>query len=172
MNFHTFPLFAKVLAPACTLLLSGCAAPEGYPSLNTRDSERVSGTFAPPPTTQFTPPPITNATIEQLGELGQSARVADAEFQAGIDGARAAIAGLSGAATGSLNWSEGQVTIAALESSRANTLIALAEIDRLFVEAALQGARLDGITTVQDEVSNLIKEQDAIIDSLRAALEQ
>lgn len=158
------------LALAFTLSLGACAAPEGYPSLSTRDSERVSGAMQAPQTPAFTPAPPAPATLESLGDLAVSAREAHDRFLAAAGQTRAPVSAAAGSEIGSIGWSAAQAEIAALDSIRNGSVIALADIDRLYVESALSGADLAELEAVRDEIGALVEDQDQLIASMLATL--
>ncbi len=166
MNLRLFPL----LALACALPLAACAAPEGYPSLAVRDSERVSGSFDAPSSPAFIPTATAPATIAELGELAEMAREAHASFLAQAGEARRPVANAAGAARGSLEWSAAQVAIARLESTRSNALVALADIDRLYVAAALEGGELERLAAARDEVAALVEQEERLLTEMLATL--
>ncbi len=150
-------------------LLAACAATgEGYPTLATRDIERMGGAMevepAPPP------PPPAPATLATLEELEATARAAHAEFLAAAPRARTLAAAASGAARGSERWAVAQVAIADLESTRSEAMIALADLDRIFVEAATSAQSTDSITAVRSDIDALVAEEDAVIGSLLATV--
>ena len=150
-------------------LLGACAAAgEGYPSLATRDIERTGGVMevepAPPPAP---PAPSTLATLE---ELEATARAAHADFLAAAPRARALTSAARGAARGSERWSVAQVAIADLESTRSEAMIALADLDRIFVDAVTSAQATESINAVRTEIEALVAEENAVIESLLATL--
>ncbi len=166
MKLNLFPC----LATASTLLLVGCAAPDGYPSLAIRDSERMSGNFQTPPSPIFTPTAPTPATIAELGTLAESAHAAHTRFLAQVAETRVSVIDAVGEESGSLSWSAAQVAIARLESTRADALVALADIDRLYVTAALDGNELLQLEVTRGDISALVDEQNRLLSDLFAAL--
>ncbi len=160
-------LFALTLFP----LLAACAAPDGaYPSLATRDIERVGGVMEVEPVPA--PQPPAPATLANLDELAASARDAHAEFLAAAPRARALASSASGAARGSERWSVAQVAIADLESKRSEAMIALADLDRIFVEAATSAQATDSISATRQEIDALVAEENAVITALLAMVGQ
>ena len=148
------------------VLLAACAAPQGdYPSLAIRDAERVSGTMevAPPPPPPAPPPA---ATLESIEQLLADARAAHTQFQAATPAARSVTQGASGSARGSDSWSRAQVAIADLEARRSIVMIALADLDRLYVNAATSAEDLTLIAVARDEIGVMVDEQNSVIDSL------
>ena len=156
----------KLALPAAALMLAGCAgAPEGaFPSLAIRDVERVTGTLAPPPV--FTPAAPAPATLDRLAALRADAAEAHARFLAAAPAARASIGAASRAATGSERWARAQVALAGLETIRGQAMIALADLDRIYVDAATSGGALASVAAARDEVARMVEEEDRLIDSL------
>jgi hypothetical protein len=158
------------LALPAIFLLHACSAPDGYPSLAIRDSERVSVTMASPDSANFTPPPVPQATIENLDLLSANALAANERFLAATDGVRVSVGRAAGAATGSEEWSVAQVEIAGLESLRSDTMHALADIDQIFINAVIEGEEFDAASRTRDEIALLVTEQDRIISALLTTL--
>lgn len=160
---------SRLLPIAAFALLAACASPEGeYPSLAIRDIERVSGSLevepAPPPPA----PPA--ATLASLDELAASARAAHQRFLSAEPGARELTAAASGAARGTEAWARAQVAIANLEAQRSQTMIALADLDRIYVDAATSALATESISDVRSEIDELVAQQDATIRSLLGRL--
>lgn len=163
----SFPLATMAIAA----LLAGCAAPRAdYPSLAVRDSERVSGTMevAPPPPPPAAQPP---ATLDQLDELVAHARSAHEQFLAAAPDARDSAQAASEAEPGSEDWGRAQIAIADLEARRSVAMIALADLDRLYVNASSSAEDLTPIVTARDEIGALVDQQNAVIDSLLGELQ-
>lgn len=159
----------RLLVFALLPLVSACAgAGEDYPTLAVRDVERAGGMMevepAPPP------PPPAPSTLTSLDDLAATARAAHAEFLAAAPRARTLASAASGAARGSERWAVAQVAIADLESKRSDAMIALADMDRIFVEAATSATATDSISEVRSEIDALVAEEDAVIQSLLATV--
>lgn len=153
------------------LLLAGCATPATqFPSLAIRDSERVSGSMAAPATPVATPAPIAPATLAQLERLLATVRSSHTAFTAATPAAQRAVANARGAALGSDSWSAAQVAVAGLESSRSDGMIALGDLDRLFVDAAVAGDEFERLETARMEADRLVAEETAEIDRLLGGL--
>ncbi|MFB0610899.1 hypothetical protein [Aurantiacibacter poecillastricola] len=152
-----------------TLSLGACAsAGEDYPSLALRELERESGTMAVEPAPP--PPPTAPSTLGELDDLAAAAREAHADFLAALPRARSLTSGAAGAPRGSEAWSRAQVGIAELESQRSEAMIALADLDRIYVDAATSALSTEGIASVRSEIDALVDEQDAAISQLLAQL--
>ncbi|MFC4256097.1 hypothetical protein GRI97_11790 [Altererythrobacter xixiisoli] len=151
------------------LSLGACArASTDYPSLAIRDVERAQGTMLPP--APYIPPPISAATGDQLTRLAQQADAAHREFGTLADRARRAVTAARGQGPGSDNWAVAQVAVAQLESQRSATMIQLADLDRIFVDAAAQGNELTRIEEVRQKVSAMVDSENLLIDELLRSL--
>lgn len=150
----------RLAALPCLALLAACAAPEGeYPSLAIRDIERVTGTMMPTQTPPA-PPPARPAdpTLAQLDSLAGSARAAHQRFLAKVDEAARVIGAAGG--SGSESWARAQVALADLQAERSAAMIALADIDRLYVDAAREGTDTAYLRQVHTEVTALVAAED------------
>ncbi len=152
-------------------LLAACATPaEDYPSLALRDAERVSGSFEPAPPAPYVPPPTPAAVVDRLGQLERDAAAAHQAFQAAAPAARSAVAAAGGAELGSEAWARASVEVAGLESARSKAMIALADLDRLMVDAGTTGGELTRIVAVRDTVIAQVEAEDATIEGLLRTL--
>lgn len=159
-------------------LVTACASSDSgrYPSLATRPGERVSGTVAPvaPPA----PPLATAATGSRLAQLRAQALAAHARFGERRGSAASLSAAAQGAAVASEAWAVAQVALASLEGARSEAMIALADLDSLFIDAkagavATGGSGdVDAIAATRDEVSGWIGEEDATLAALRGRLRE
>lgn len=166
MNFGRICLTAAL---GCSL--GACAtASEDYPSLALRPAERVTGTMEPAPPEPYVPPPTPPAVIDRLDQLAGEAASAHQAFLAETPRARNAVAAARGADPGVDSWAVAQVAVAGLESSRSKAMIALADLDRLYVDAALDAAALDRIGPARDRVAAQVAEQNGTIDTLLRSL--
>ena len=152
-------------------LLAACATPDGeYPSLAIRDAERVEGSFEPAPPTPYVPPPTPAAVLDRLDRLAADAASAHRAFLAEAPAARSAVAAASGAEFGGDSWARASVALAGLEGARSQAMIALADLDRLMVDAALEGGELERIVAVRNVVIAQVDEQNATIEGLSRSL--
>lgn len=151
-------------------LVAACASPASeYPSLAVRDIERVSGTMDVASAPPSPAPPA--ATLASLDDLAATARAAHQRFLASAPEARSLADSAAGAPWGSNSWARAQVAIADLEAQRSQAMIALADLDRIFVEAATSAQSTDSITAVRQEIDTLVAQQDAVIRSLLTTVE-
>ena len=151
-------------------LLAACATPEGeYPSLDIRPQERASGTLQPPPA-PYVPPPTPALVLGRLEQLAADAVSAHRAFLAEAPAARSAVAAASGAEPGRDGWARASVALAGLASARSRAMIVLADLDRLMVDAAVEGGELERIVAARDRVIAQVDEQNAVIASLSRSL--
>ena len=123
------------------LLAAGaCAEPGPYPSLAPRPAEKAYADDADE--RQPTPQPDDPALAAEIDRLAAEARAGSADFDAALPAAPAAAAAAGG--TGSDSWIEAQQALSRLESARARTTAALADLDRLAVERSSAGTLGDG----------------------------
>jgi hypothetical protein len=149
------------------LLATACAGPGKYPSLATREAERATGTLQPAAPEPYAPPTTPAETLDRLGTLSAEAKAAHQAFLAAADRARGPAAAARGTGEGSNAWSVAQIALADVESSRSATMIALAELDRLYVDTELAGGDLSRIGPARDEAAALVAAEDAALDALR-----
>ncbi len=150
--------------------LGACAtSSEEYPSLAIRDVERLAA-MPPAEPVPYVPPAPPAATLGRIDQLAGEAASAHRAFLAEAPRARSAVAAARGAEPGAESWSVAQVAVAGLEASRSKAMIALADIDRIYVDAALEGLALERISAARDQVSAQVEEQDATIGTLLGGL--
>ena len=160
--------------PALLLLplVAACATPEGeYPSLAIRDAERIGGSFEPVAPEPYIPAPTSAAVLGRLDELTAEAARAHQAFLAETPGARAAVNAASGGSVGSETWARAQVAVSTLQASRGRAMIALADLDRLMVDAAIEGAELERIVSTRDAVIAQVDQQNGAIEDLLGSLQ-
>jgi hypothetical protein len=162
---------ACLIAVAGTSLAACATTPsDEYPSLAIRDAERVAGTLQPVPPEPYVPPQPPPAVLDLLDRLAGDAASAHRSFLAEAPQARGAVAAARGTQPGADSWARAQVAVAGLESSRSKAMIALADLDRLYVDAAVGGEALDRISAARDRVAAQVDEQNATIEALLASL--
>lgn len=149
------------------LPLCACTLPKSeYPSLAIRDIERVNGTMQPAePEPDPLPAPLP-ANFAEIQSLADTARAAHQRFLAAEPAARSRVNAARGAGSGSEAWAVAQVSLAGLESIRSDAMIAMADIDRLYVAAATEGSEIQELGDVRGEIVNLIAAEDATIRAL------
>ena len=105
-----------------------------------------------------------------MSQLIADARASHAAFAEVADGARSAIAGARGAATGSDAWARGEAALADVRAARGKTTVPLADLDRLLVDATTQGEAGDRIEAARAEVAELVAAEDRVVAELSANL--
>jgi hypothetical protein len=160
----------RFLALPVLAALTACASAQSeYPSLAIRPGERETGTFQPAPVEpQLTPQ--TPAALDHVAQLAANARAAHQAFGTVVAGARGAIAAARGKAVGDDAWAAGEAALADVRAARGKTMIPLADLDRMFDDAATSGQATDRIGAARDEVAGLVAAEDRIVDELSGDL--
>jgi len=158
------------LALALLAVLTACASDQSeYPSLAIRPAERASGTMQPPAAEPvLTPPP--SATLDRLVQLTAEAEASHKAFLGQVASTRSAITAGRGAAVGSDAWARAEAALADVRAARGKTMVSLADLDRLFVDAGTQGQATDRIGAARERVSSLVGEEDRALSGLSANL--
>lgn len=169
---------ARFLAVALPMLAAACSTAGSYPSLAMRDVERgtrhampVMGQTAPPLPAL---PPASADLTTRLDGLVAVARAADQQFQSNRPAAERAVAAAGNTASDS--WSSATIALAKLESSRSQSMVALAELDTLYIDTRSAGPTEESpsakaIAAARDEVGGRVAEQDKVIAGLAARLQ-
>ena len=163
MNRHTLviPLIAA---------LAGCAsAQSAYPSLAIRPAERASGTMQPPPVEPVLTPP-TQPTLDRLSRLTADADADHRAFLGQVASTRATISAACGAASGDDSWARGEAARADWLAACCKTMVPLADLDRIYVDAGTQGEATDRVGAARDHISSLLAAEDATVAELSANL--
>ncbi|HTN13667.1 MAG TPA: hypothetical protein VL094_02550 [Sphingomonadaceae bacterium] len=158
-----------LLPLAAALALAGCATDDGvYPSLSIRDAERVSGVFDPVEAEPFVPAPQGAETLGRIGKLRADAQASHTRFLSAAEKARSPVAAARSAQPGADAWSVAQVALADLAGIRSESMISLAELDLLYVDAQTEGQELAEIESARADVDRLATEEDRLLDSLNS----
>lgn len=165
---------ARLLPTLLPMLAAACSTAGHYPSLAVRDVERQSGTASPIAGESATPapalPPASADLVTRLDGLVAMARDADGQFQANRPTAERAVAAAGAPASDS--WSAASIALARLEASRSQAMLALADLETLYVDSrtaqATPGA--DAIASARDQVQAWVTEQDKVLASLSSRL--
>lgn len=161
----------RLLALPCYALLAACASAGGdYPSLAIRDAERVGGTMEPADAEPYVPPATPAGVIDRLTALSGEAAAAHQAFISEAPSARATVSATRGAGVGSEAWAKAEVALASIMAARSRTMLSLADLDRLYVDAATQGGEIATIAAAQGQASALVEQEDRTVDELSAAL--
>ncbi|MGA9582650.1 MAG: hypothetical protein WBR13_11860 [Allosphingosinicella sp.] len=157
-------IFVPLLAAA------GCAAPGPYPSLAPRPAEKAYAEDAEE--RKPIPQPDNPALAAEIDRLLAAARTGAGEFDSALPAAQAA-ASRSGAA-GSDSWLEAQQALSRLESARARTTAAVADLDQLAVERISAGTLGSGdserLRRAMEEMQALTSAQADRLQRLGASL--
>lgn len=156
------------------LALGACTSNEGtYPSLAKRPAERITATWPPPPPAPPpVPPPLDAATARRLDALLGQVRSADHHFSAGVALARSRVAAARGSAMGTEVWSVATVAVSALEASRAQAMVAMAELDSIYADARTRGLDVEAVEITRRQAITIISAEDKVLDSLKGLLER
>ena len=159
------------------ILLSGCGSTKGYPSLERRAVETAVTAPAPP----RAPKPVTDsesvspALIADLDRWTHDAQVAHRAFTAKLPNTERLMAAVGDAALGSEAWSSAAIALGDLESARSKTMLALAELDQIYIADRLAHA-VDGlgngalIGAAHDAVEAMVGQEDAKVAELKRLL--
>lgn len=160
-------LFPLIAAGCAMLALSACATPRGeYPDLAIRPEERVSGSMEPVAAEPYIPPKTGQDVLSSISSLRQSAQQAHAKFTAIVPRAQRAANAARNSPQGSENWAVAQIALSELESSRSDAMIALADLDRLYVDAAVNATELGPLASARDDVMALVAQEDSVINQI------
>ncbi|MCA0977056.1 hypothetical protein LCM19_01600 [Qipengyuania flava] len=154
-------------------LLGACATAESdYPSLAIRDVERAEGQFDTGEPARIDVPPVevdlTGGLAARLQSLLAAAEEAHGDFLAVHPRAMRIVSSARGSAVGSDNWAAAQVVLAELDSARSRAAVPLGELDALYASATVAAEDTVAIETARGRVIDLVAEEDAILEDLRA----
>ncbi|MEQ1498282.1 MAG: hypothetical protein ABL914_06450 [Novosphingobium sp.] len=160
------PLFAAIALGACSQSIGE------YPSLAKRPAERVTAIYgvpdAAPAQTPLAQPDA--AVLGQIDSLLAQAGRGDARFRRGEPTAQRMVAQAGRARIGSEPWSLATMAVSELEAARGETMVPLAELDRLFAEAFTQGLDVTAIAKARGTVIAIVGRQDDVLSGLRQRL--
>lgn len=159
---------ARVLVQLASIAaLAACAAPDGeYPSLAIRDSERFAGQMAAAVPEPYIPAPLPEGTLAQVAELERRAFAAHAGFTAEEPAARSRVSAARGSGPGTDAWAQAQVAIAVLEGHRGELMVALADLDRIYVDVSSDGEAIAAVAEARDGIEGLLARENAVITDL------
>ena len=147
-------------------LLGACSAADGrYPSLARREIERVTASPSVPPP-PVPPKALSAELLGRAGALSADARRAHARFTDRRAQSSQAVAAASGAAVASEQWSLATAALAQLEASRSEAMVALAGLDRIYIDARYAGTDVSPLNPLLAEVKGMVAEEDAVIAAL------
>jgi len=154
---------------AATFVLSACAGnPGSYPSLALRPVERMGVSVSPP--VADLPAPLDPEVLARLGVFVEQARRADERFKQREGRVHALITIAAGSPRGGEAWSVATTALSELQASRAEVMIALAELDQAYVRARTGGQNATAITAGRDRVGALLESEAQVIALLQNTL--
>lgn len=164
------PFCLLLMAAAASLPLSACVGAEpgnGAPSLAKRP---VEGRFdvAPPPVAVDPPGPLPADLAGRLARWDVDTATAQQAFSAERGPTEALVAAAAGAGVASERWVVAQQAISRLIATRAPLTAALADIDRLYLERAIED-EIDGLPDIyalRDRIAATASAQDAVVQGL------
>ncbi|RIV85245.1 hypothetical protein D2V17_10890 [Aurantiacibacter xanthus] len=162
---------AILFVAAGPLALGACATPSGeYPSLAQREIERTGLVMTPPQTIPSPPQSPAAPVLTEASELVDSVRTVHAAFLAGEAAVRSRVAAARGATSGSEAWALAEVALAGLSSQRSRAMVALADLDRLYIAASTSGESTETIGAARSEAASMVAAEDAVLSELTAQL--
>lgn len=163
-------IMLRCAALSPVLALAACSTPDmsDYPSLARRPVEQRIAPVPGQPASEAPPAPVSATLADAITALVADASRGDAAFRSTLADYRdAALAG-RGAAEGSEAWASAEVALSRIDAARAPTRFALAELDRLGVDALdagdLSGA--EAVTLAQSRLVTLLAAQDSALATL------
>jgi len=151
--------------------LAGCAgSSEDYPTLAVRSTELASRPVVSPEAEASQPASPAPQTLERAAAAARQARVAHGDFLATVPGVQGAVDNAAGSPAGSERWSNAQVSVARLQAHRSRAMVALADLDRIYIESANGGESLADIAATRGEIETLIASEDRLLERLLASL--
>jgi hypothetical protein len=167
----TMRLPASIAATAAILLVAGCATDsELYPSLSIRDEERITGVFEPVEPEPYIPTPPNADTLGRIAQLKSNAMDSHGRLLELAERARGPVAAARGAALDSDAWAIASIAIANVEAQRSETLLAVAELDLIYVRTHEVAGEVGDISSALNEVSLILLEEERLIDAFHASL--
>lgn len=155
------------------ILLTGCASPQAsYPSLATRDAERVPGspgTAAAPGQPQAELPPSADL-VQRLAQLREAAASAHRAFMDAAPATARLVEAAAGTDVTSDRWASAQIALASLESARSQAAVPLGDLDLLHADAAVAFEQRKAIDGAREDVTGMIAQQDAVLAGLRGKM--
>ncbi len=154
-------------------LLSACVSNQGYPSLARRPAERISGAAL---VVEAAPAALLALAAPDLGLQSRLARAvaqageAHTRFNALRSRTAQLVSAAQGAAVASTAWSVASIALAVLESRRSEAMIALADVDALYISARIDGGDEAAIAAVRDQITAWVADEDAVLADLRGRM--
>lgn len=131
--------------------------------------ERITGSApvaAATEAVQPAPPPLPLELQSRLARLKEQAREGHARFSASAAATTGVVSAAQGAAVASEAWSRASVALAVLESRRSEVMVALGDLDTLYVRHRTDGEEAAEIAEVRDSVTAWVSDEDALLANL------
>ncbi len=168
------PFLPVVLALLAVPLLAGCANGDSsrYPSLSIRDVERIKGSAEPvAPETALPGTAAPSADLAgRLAQLQQQAAAANQAFMGAVPSTESLIDAAAGSAVASENWSVATAALTRLDSLRNQASLALADLDKLYVDSEMEVGAVDAISAARGAVQAQVAGEEAVLDRLSARM--
>ena len=149
---------ARVIPLSIALLLPACSAPSGeFPSLERRPFE--TETPVAEPAAPARPVKLSGALAAKVEAIMSKHGVANANFTKALPAMQRTAAGAAGRSPGSEAWVNAHLVLSRLDKSRADSVVALGELDGLIAD------QIDGDS---DYVGLLVEEQEQIARDVAA----
>jgi hypothetical protein len=133
------PFLFSILLPA--FALSGCASVEGdFPSLAKRPYEKANPIEEPPIAVETLTKALPADLQRQVDSLVARSSAAHAAFETSLPSVRAVIQSAGNPAPGSEPWINAHMVLSRTDSTRADNVAALGEIDQLIAREREKGA--------------------------------
>ena len=151
--------------------VGGCASADGrYPSLAVRDAERAQGTLEP--AAPAVPSVIAITNLESLDAAINRAEATHTKFTSLQGDVAALVSASRGLGPENDTRARALIGVAQLASLRAETALALADLDVMEAKAASGFKRTKDIRDFQAVIMKLLAQQDETLDSLSETLSQ
>ena len=168
------PVSASACGLALILALGACTSTsDRYPSLAIREAERIHGSaqpVAPAPPPQPVPPSAELA--QRLAQLRGEATRSHQAFLSAAPRTRALVNAARGSAVASDPWIAAQASLSGLEVTRNRTMEAMADLDKLLLQAEMEGGAREAVAETQAQVNSLLDEENALVRQLAGSLRQ
>lgn len=106
----------------------------------------------------------------RIDQLSGQARLSHQRFLATLPATRSAVSGSTGAAVASEAWARAEGALGALRAARNPTLVALADLDALYVASEMEVGAADALFAARNSVAALVSQQDQAIALLEESI--
>ncbi len=145
-----------------------------FPTLATRNVEKYYASAESERQASTPAAPLNAAIAAQAREMLAKAQKGQRAFAEALPGARQSAMNARGAATGGESWAVATTRISALDASRGESAMALADLDQLYADQVTgeidSPATAQAIGDARRTVHDMVQAQDSEIASLRAML--